>query len=82
MGGFLEQQKEAALKGPLLAVKDGDIIEYNIKNRSINVNLSQEEICKRLDDAAMDINIRKGYLGIYQSTVQSLQKGAVLKGKF
>jgi len=73
---------EAALKGPLLAVKDGDIIEYNIKNRSINVNLSQEEICKRLDDAAMDINIRKGYLGIYQSTVQSLQKGAVLKGKF
>lgn len=38
---------EAAAGGPIALVRDGDIIDINIPERSINVVLSQEEIDKR-----------------------------------
>ncbi|TVM34662.1 dihydroxy-acid dehydratase [Oceanidesulfovibrio marinus] len=71
---------EAALRGPLLAVCDGDIVSYDIPNRTISVELSEEQIAQRIQDAEMPLTYRKGYIGIYQRTVQSLSKGAVLRG--
>jgi dihydroxy-acid dehydratase len=44
-------EPEAYLGGPLAAVKDGDIIEVNIPKRKLNVELSPEEIEKRLVQA-------------------------------
>lgn len=72
---------EAALAGPILAVQDGDIIEYDIPARTLNAQISAEKIKQRLKETKIDINIRRGYLGIYQRTVGSLLKGAVLSGK-
>jgi len=72
---------ESALFGPLLAVRDGDIIEYDIPKRTLNALLSDEEISERLKNAVLDIDYRRGYLGIYQRTVGSLLKGAVLSGR-
>lgn len=72
---------EAALYGPILAVHDGDIIEYDIPARTLNALLTQEEIEKRLKEAEVHIQIRRGYLGIYQSVVGSCLKGAILRGK-
>lgn len=72
---------EAALYGPILAIRDGDIIEYDIANRTLNVDLPQEEIDRRLKKAEIEIDIKRGYLGIYQRTVRSIFNGAVLSGR-
>jgi dihydroxy-acid dehydratase len=71
---------EAALKGPICAIKDGDIISYDIEKRTINVELSDEVILCRINAFDKDIEWRTGYLGLYQSWVGSLSKGAVLSG--
>ncbi len=71
---------EAALYGPLLAVENGDIIEYDIEKRSLHLHVSDNELRDRLKKAKPDIKYRKGWLGIFQRTVGSLTKGAVLSG--
>ena len=72
---------EAALNGPMLALEDGDIIEYDIPRRKLNVLLSEEEIAARIKSKDLNIEYQKGWLGIYQKTVGSLAKGAVMSGK-
>lgn len=72
---------EAAAYGPLLIVRNGDIINYDIPNRTLDVELSDEEIKNRLANTKLDLKIRKGYLGVYQKTVGSLLKGGVLTGE-
>ena len=41
---------EAYNGGPIGAIKDGDIIEIDIPNRTLNVKLSEKEIKERLKD--------------------------------
>lgn len=72
---------EAALMGPLLIVEQGDIISYDIDKRTIQLELSDEEIQRRLDKAELNINYYPGWLGIYQKAVGSITKGGVLSGK-
>lgn len=70
---------EAAAYGPIAAVKEGDIISIDIPNKSLNVELSEEEINKRLDLLPpFEPKITKGYLGRYAQMVTSASKGAVL----
>jgi dihydroxy-acid dehydratase len=71
---------EAALKGPLCAVRDGDIISYDIEKRQLNVELSAEELQKRIEETEIKLPREKGYLGIYQKCVGSILKGGVLSG--
>jgi len=72
---------EAALYGPLLALQDGDMITYDIPNRSLNAELTEDEIAARLANVKLDLEIHDGWLGIYQKTVGVLSKGAILCGK-
>jgi dihydroxy-acid dehydratase len=70
---------EAANKGPIAAVKDGDIISINIPENTLNVELSNEEILSRLN--ALPVfkpKITKGYLARYSRMVTSANTGAVL----
>ncbi|MBU2491767.1 MAG: dihydroxy-acid dehydratase [Bacteroidetes bacterium] len=70
---------EAAAYGPIAAVKEGDIISIDIPNKSLNVELSEEEITRRLDLLPpFEPKITKGYLGRYAQMVTSASKGAVL----
>ena len=39
---------EAAVGGPIAAVRDGDIIEVDVQGRKLNVRLTEEEIQRRL----------------------------------
>lgn len=74
---------EAAERGPIAAIKNGDIIEIDIPNRKLNVLLSDEEINSRL--SALDEfkpKITKGYLARYSKMVTSANKGAILKTNF
>ena len=69
---------EAASRGPIAAVRDGDIINIDIPGRTLNVALSQEEIGKRL--AALppfEPKVKTGYLKRYAENVTSASRGAV-----
>ena len=72
---------EAADGGPLAALKDGDMIFYDISKWTLEVELSGEEIQKRLKTSeAPEVKIRGGFLGnIYVKLVSSVDEGAVLK---
>lgn len=70
---------EAKSGGPIAAVLDGDIIEIDIKNRKINVELTEDEIQKRIDNAKLPDRKLKGWLNIYQKQVTSADKGAILR---
>ena len=70
---------EAKSEGPLAALIDGDIIEIDIKNRKINVELSDNEITSRIANAKAPDRKIKGWLNIYQKSVSSADKGAILR---
>jgi dihydroxy-acid dehydratase len=71
---------EAAMGGALAAVRDGDIIEYDIRKQTLNLCLSEAEINERLRGWRPPHKPRTGYLGIYQDLVQTLSNGYILKG--
>lgn len=71
---------EAAERGPIAAIKNGDQIEIDIPNNSISVHLSNEELNERLSKLPkFETRIKKGYLGRYAKMVTSASTGAVLK---
>jgi len=65
--------------GPLAALKDGDIIEINMKTKTINVDLEDDEIKKRLKNAIMPDKKVKGLLSRYRKLTSSADKGAILR---
>jgi dihydroxy-acid dehydratase len=69
---------EAAAKGPIAALQEGDIIEIDIPGKHLRVRLSQKEIRQRLAALpSFEPKIRTGYLGRYAQLVSSADKGAV-----
>lgn len=71
---------EAAAKGPIAVLMNGDIISVDIPNNKLDVELTDDEIQKRLNQLPDFIpKIRTGYLGRYSKMVTSASKGAVLK---
>ena len=71
---------EAAVQGPIAILKEGDIININIPKKTINVDLSEQEINSRLDKLPeFQLKIKSGYLSRYARMVTSANTGAVLK---
>ena len=71
---------EAADGGPIAVLQNGDIININIPERSLNVDLSDKEIQNRLRKLPrFTPKITHGYLGRYARMVTSANEGAVLK---
>lgn len=70
---------EAMSGGPIGGLIDGDIIEIDIKNRKINVDLSDDEIKERIANSDLPKRKIKGWLNIYQKSVSSADKGAILR---
>jgi dihydroxy-acid dehydratase len=69
---------EAAAKGPIAAIQDGDIIEIDIPAKTLNIRLTAEEIQQRLDGLPdFEPKIKSGYLARYATMVSSADKGAV-----
>lgn len=70
---------EAAARGPIAAIHEGDIIEINIPAKKIEVRLSNEEIMKRIAQLPeFEAKIKTGYLARYAKAVSSANLGAVL----
>ena len=68
---------EAASGGTIAIVEDGDIIEIDIPNRSLNVKLSEEEIARRKANLAPHKSDVTGYLKKYAMHVSSAAQGAI-----
>lgn len=72
---------EAALGGTIAFVKDGDMIDIDIENNSIELLVSDEELEERRKGFVPKAPNVSGYLKKYASMVTSANTGAVLKVK-
>jgi dihydroxy-acid dehydratase len=69
---------EAALGGPIAALRDGDVIELDLEKFELNVRLSDEELADRLADwTTPPPPYTRGTLGKYIKLVQPAARGAV-----
>jgi len=70
---------EAADGGPIAIVEEGDIISIDIPNRSINIEISDEEINDRLSKWKYEPKKElKGFLRTYQKIVSAANEGATI----
>ena len=70
---------EAMNDGPIAIVENGDIIKIDIPNRSIELELSDDEIKERFTKITHPKVELKGWLARYQKMASSADKGGVLK---
>jgi dihydroxy-acid dehydratase len=71
---------EAASKGPIAIIRNGDIIKIDIPNYKLDVELSNKEIASRLSQLAeFKPRIKTGYLKYYIEKVTSASTGAVFR---
>ena len=71
---------EAASRGPIAALANGDIIKINIPDCQLEVELSEKEISERLrQQATFEPKIKTGYLRRYAEKVSSASTGAVFQ---
>ncbi len=71
---------EAMEGGPVAIIKEGDIVSIDIPAGKLDIEVSSEEIERRLKEwTAPQPKITSGYLGRYARQVSSASTGAVLK---
>lgn len=71
---------EAAEGGPIAFVQDGDIIEIDMNNRTMDLLISDEEFEKRRSEwKGFELKIKRGYLARYAHLVTSASTGGVMK---
>jgi len=72
---------EAAEKGPIAALRNGDIIKIDIPKHKLEVGLSRKELKQRLASLpSFKPKIKTGYLKRYSDKVSSASTGAVFAG--
>ncbi|MCR4406204.1 MAG: dihydroxy-acid dehydratase [Anaerolineae bacterium] len=71
---------EAAERGPLAIVRDGDPIHIDIPNRTLTLEIPEVEIARRLAELPpWEPTIKSGYLRRYARAVTSASTGAIFK---
>ena len=69
---------EAQLGGPIAAAREGDTITFDIPNRKLTLNISDEEMKQRLKNfKAPELRYKRGVFAKYVNTVSSASQGAV-----
>ncbi|MBV9545037.1 MAG: dihydroxy-acid dehydratase [Chloroflexi bacterium] len=69
---------EAAAGGPIAAIREGDIVEFDIPNRRLDVQLSDGDVRERMKDwRRPEPRYRDGVFAKYVSMVGSASAGAV-----
>jgi dihydroxy-acid dehydratase len=73
---------EAAVGGPIAVVEDGDLIVIDIPSRKLDLDISEEEVQKRLKRwTPPPIKMDRGILGIYAKTALQAHLGAMIDDK-
>jgi dihydroxy-acid dehydratase len=71
---------EAAERGPIAAVQNGDLIHIDIPNHRLTLQVDEAEIARRLAALpAWEPRIRHGYLGRYARSVTSASTGVAFR---
>ena len=71
---------EAALGGPIAALRDGDIVVFDVNARKLDVELSAEEIANRMAKWTPPApRYPGGVLGKYARLVTSAAEGAITR---
>jgi dihydroxy-acid dehydratase len=70
---------EASEGGPLGLVRDGDVIEYDIPNRRLDLAVAPEELARRRADWQPRTRELRGILARYAKLAESASRGAVLR---
>jgi dihydroxy-acid dehydratase len=74
-----EVSPESAVGGPLALVENGDRITIDVDAKSLNLEVAEAEVAaRRLRRGDPALPKSKGYLSVYQRTVQPMSTGAVL----
>ncbi len=69
---------EAAMRGPIAIVEEGDVIEIDILEKKLNIKLEEDEIKERLKRLKVpETKVKSGYLKYYTNFVGPADKGAV-----
>ena len=72
---------EAAVRGPIAALRDGDTISFDVKSRRLDAQLSTRDFAERLKDwVEKPSQFGSGVMSKYAKLVSSAAKGAVTKG--
>ncbi|HHU19074.1 MAG TPA: dihydroxy-acid dehydratase [Bacilli bacterium] len=71
---------EAAEGGPIALIKNGDTIEIDLPNRTMNVNVSDQELAERAKDLQpFEPKIKTGWLARYSKLVTNASKGGIME---
>jgi dihydroxy-acid dehydratase len=71
---------EAMIGGPIAIVRDNDLIKIDIPNRTLSLDISDNELENRLSNwIPLEPKIKTGFLSFYSKHVNSSKFGAVLK---
>ncbi|MFN8430593.1 MAG: IlvD/Edd family dehydratase [Spirosomataceae bacterium] len=74
---FLHVSPESAIGGNLALVENGDLIEVDVPNKSLNLAVSDEELEKRRANwKPLDLGYDRGYAKLYIETVNQAHLGA------
>lgn len=71
----LHVSPEAAIGGPLAAVRNGDRIRLSIENKRIDLLVDDEEIARRLEGHQQPKGPVRGYKALYNRTVTQAPEG-------
>ena len=75
----LHTSPEAAVGGPLAVVRNGDMIELDVPNRRLHLDISDEELARRLSEWKPNHELpSSGYAWLHQQHVQGADTGADL----
>jgi L-arabonate dehydrase len=74
----LHTSPEAAAGGPLAVVQNGDMIELNVPERKLHLDISDEELARRLAAWQAPEAPKRGWYKLYVETVQQAHLGADL----
>lgn len=71
---------EAALGGPIALVENGDIIEIDIDNRSLKLEVSDEELARRRENLVLpEPRVKKGFMRTYAMNCLPPERGAAMQ---
>ncbi len=74
---------EACVGGPIAAVRDGDTISFDVPNRRLDVEISDDEMTARLRDwRAPEPRFSTGVMAKYAAIVSSASRGAVTEPRW
>ena len=76
----LHVSPESAAGGPLLAVRDGDEVDLDVRERRLDLLVSPEEVRRRLADRGLPApRYESGYGAIFLDQVEQASSGADFK---